>query len=58
MTKADDTPTILEPLKPEVVDGYVEAIDPPEAKLKMTADVAEISGLRLLDAATKARDEQ
>ena len=57
MTKTDDTPTILEPLEPEAVDGYVEAVDPPEAKLKMTPDAAEISGIRLLDAATKARDK-
>ncbi|WGM47416.1 hypothetical protein KOAAANKH_02293 [Brevundimonas sp. NIBR10] len=57
MTRNDDTPTIIEPLKPEAVDGYVEAVDPPEAKLKMTPDAAEISGLRLMDAATKARDK-
>ena len=57
MTKADDTFTIFEPLKPEAVDGYVEAVDPPEARLKMTPDAAEISGIRLLDAATKARDK-
>ena len=57
MSEADDTPTIFEPLEPEAVDGYVEAVDPPEAKLKLTADAAEISGIRLLDAATKARDK-
>ena len=38
-------------------DRYVEAIDPPESKLKMTADAAEISALRLLDAAARARAE-
>lgn len=56
MTKPDDTPPIVEPMQPEAVDGYVEAVDPPEAKLKMTADAAEISGIRLLDAASKARE--
>ncbi len=51
-----ETPLIVDPLDPRAVDGYVEAIDPPEAKLKMTADAAEISGLRMLDAAAKARE--
>lgn len=55
MTDRNETPPITEPLAPEAVDGYVEAVDPPEAKLKMTADAAEISGLRMLDAADKAR---
>ena len=53
---ADDTPLITDPLKPEAVDGRVEAVDPPESKLKMTADAAEISGIRLLDAADAARE--
>ena len=57
MTKpADNTPLITDPLTPEVVDGRFEAMDPPEAKLRMTADAAEISGLRLLDAADAARE--
>jgi hypothetical protein len=55
MKQPAETPTITDPLKPEAVDGLVEAIDPPESKLKMTADAAEISGLRLMDAADKAR---
>lgn len=55
MTDRKDTPPITQPLAPEAVDGYVEAVDPPEWKLKMTADAAEISGLRMLDAADKAR---
>ena len=51
-------PVILtDPLVPEAVDGYVEAIDPPDTKLKMTADAAEISGIRLLDAAARARGD-
>lgn len=55
MTDAKETPPITEPMKPEAVDGYVEAVDPPNPKLKMTADAAEISALRLLDAADVAR---
>lgn len=51
-----DTPLITDPMTPEAVDGNVEAVDPPDAAMKMTADAAEISGLRLLDAAAKARE--
>jgi len=46
-------PTV--PLNPKAVDGAVEVADPPEAALGFTADAAEISALRLLDAAEKAR---
>ena len=56
MNDQAEPPITIEPMEPEAVDGYVEAVDPPEAKLKMTADAAEISGLRLLDAASKARE--
>jgi len=49
-------PLIIDPMKPEAVDGYVEAVDPPETAMKMTADAAEISGLRLMDAAAEARE--
>jgi len=51
----DNDPIITQPMKPEAVDGLVEAIDPPNERLKMTADAAEITGIRLLDAADKAR---
>ena len=53
--KPEDHPILTTPLKPEAVDGRVEAVDPPDEALKMTADAAEISGIRLLDAADKAR---
>ena len=46
-------PTV--PLDPKAVDGAVEMVDPPEASLAFTADAAEISAMRLLDAADKAR---
>ena len=46
---------ITEPLTPKPVDGAVEVKDPPEAAMNLTADAAEISGLRMLDAADRAR---
>ncbi len=54
---AEEPNLIVDPLKPEAVDGYVEAVDPPNEKLKMTADAAEVSAIRLLDAAAKARED-
>jgi len=45
-----------EPLSPKAVDGHVIVKDPPPAALDLTADAAEISGIRLLDAAAKARE--
>ena len=56
MTDTPEPPIIVDPMEPEVVDGYVEAVDPPEAKLKMTPHAAEVTAIRLLDAADKARD--
>jgi len=43
------------PMSPRAVDGGVVVKDPPEAAMDLTADAAEISGLRLIDAAHKAR---
>lgn len=43
------------PLSPKAADGRVVVKDPPDAPLDPTADAAEISALRLLDAAEKAR---
>ena len=40
---------------PKVVDGRVVIQDPPPVAMDLTADAAEISGLRLMDAADKAR---
>lgn len=56
MTNMPDEPIIAEPLEPQAVHGEVHAVDPPPVKLKMTPDAAEITGLRLLDAADKARN--
>lgn len=49
------TPDPSTPLSPKAVDGAVVVKDPPEAAMDLTADAAEISGLRLIDAADKAR---
>jgi hypothetical protein len=46
---------ITAPLTPKARHGVVEIKDPPEAALSLTADAAEISGLRLVDAADRAR---
>lgn len=43
------------PMTPEAVDGAVVIVDPPEQAMTLTADAAEISGIRLLDAADRAR---
>ena len=43
------------PMSPKAVDGGVVIKDPPEAAMDLTADAAEISGIRLIDAADKAR---
>ena len=48
-------PDPTKPLSPRAVDGAVVVKDPPEATMDLTADAAEISGLRLIDAADKAR---
>ena len=57
MTRPSETPTVTDPMKPEAIDSLVEAVDPPKAKLKMTADAAEVSAIRLLDASMKARGQ-
>ena len=46
---------ITAPLTPKARHGVVEIKDPPEAAMNLTADAAEISGLRLVDAADRAR---
>ena len=46
------------PLNPKAEAGRVIVENPPAAPMHMTADEADISGLRLLDAADKARHAQ
>jgi hypothetical protein len=48
---------ITDPLTPKPVDGTVVVKDPPEAAMNLTADAAEISGIRMLDAADRARKQ-
>ncbi len=54
--KPDDL--VTDPLTPTPVDGMVVVQDPPEAAMTLTADAAEISGLRLVDAADRARAQR
>ena len=48
-------PDPTKPMSPKAVDGAVVVKDPPEAAMDLTPDAAEISGLRLIDAADRAR---
>ena len=54
--KPDDL--IVDPLTPAPVDGVVVIKDPPETAMTLTADAAEISGIRMLDAADRARKQR
>lgn len=55
MAKKTEPELIVAPLTPTARHGVVEVKDPPEAAMNLTADAAEISGLRLIDAADRAR---
>ena len=55
MAKKSEPELIVAPLTPKARHGVVEVKDPPEAAMNLTADAAEISGLRLMDAADRAR---
>lgn len=55
MTDEPAPDLITDPLTPEARHGVVEIKDPPEAAINLSADAAEISGLRLVDAADRAR---
>jgi hypothetical protein len=55
---AEPADIITDPLTPKPVDGGVVVKDPPEAAMNLTADAAEISGLRMLDAADTARRQR
>ncbi|MGZ9112984.1 MAG: hypothetical protein ACXW3K_00045 [Brevundimonas sp.] len=55
MRERIDPDLIVDPLTPKARHGVVVVKDPPAAAMKMTADAAELSGLRLLDAADRAR---
>lgn len=55
MTDKPRSGLITEPLTPKARHGVVEIKDPPEAAMNLTADAAEVSGIRMLDAADRAR---
>lgn len=55
MTDAPSDPARQGPLNPHAEPGTVIIENPPAAALHMTADEADISGIRLLDAADHAR---
>ena len=53
---APDEPQIQrKPLMPKAGEGVVTVVDPPSVAITMTADAAEISGLRLIAEADEAR---
>lgn len=54
-TNADDDKLRKGPLKPAGEDGLVVIENPPDAPLHMSPDEADISGIRLMDAAHRAR---
>lgn len=56
MTRKSEPGLITDPLTPKATHGRVEIKDPPASAMNMTADAAEISGLRLVDAADRARE--
>lgn len=55
MSDKPSSKLITEPLTPKARHGVVEIKDPPESAMNLSADAAEISGLRLVDAADRAR---
>lgn len=48
-------PTITKSLTPVATEGLVVVVNPPAPPMDMTADAAEISAIRLLEAAAKVR---
>ncbi len=55
MRKDADKDLITQPLTPTAKHGIVVVKDPPYAAMSLSPDAAEISGLRLVDAADRAR---
>lgn len=53
-----DDDLINDPLTPTAGDGEVVVKDPPEAAMRLTPDAADMSAIRLLDAADKARKRE
>lgn len=55
MSEPTDEKIIQNPLTPEPLEGLVRIVDPPESAMILTADAAEVSALKLLDAADESR---
>lgn len=56
MSERDEEEIIEQPLEPQPLAGLVKIVDPPQVAMVLTADAAEISALKLLDAADQARE--
>ena len=56
MLMPDEKPTRQGPLRPEACDDSVVVEDPSHDPIVMSADEADLSGIRMLDAAARARD--
>ncbi|MFN3668883.1 MAG: hypothetical protein ACK4VY_06205 [Brevundimonas sp.] len=54
----DSKPTRQGPLKPQAVKDAVVVEDPSHDSIIMTADEADLSGIRMLEEAAKARDNR
>ena len=55
---ASNTPTRQGALDPHAAQDSVVVDDPSKDSLRMSADEADLSAIRLLDAASKARENQ
>ncbi len=58
MAKTADSGSFSGPLNPVGREGQVEVKDPPEAAMHMSAEEADLSGIRMLDAADEARRQR
>ncbi len=58
MVQGRDEKNFTGPLNPVGREGEVEVKDPPEAAMHMSAEEADLSGIRMLDAADEARRQR
>ena len=58
MADAPDSKNFSGPLNPVGREGQVEVKDPPETAMHMSAEEADLSGIRMLDAADEARRQR
>ena len=58
MAKTADSGNFSGPLNPVGREGQVEVKDPPETAMHMSAEEADLSGIRMLDAADEARRQR